>query len=225
MPRLAEYLPVSLARDVLPWGPAGDRGRSELREVTILPDRGIVMRIRGVALGVTALVLTLLPATAATAAPVAMPIKGTIVTTIGNAGTGEDCVGGQLLTIVTNDAVHVSTVSGLGRVRLVQVQCVVASTVQPGLVPVPATGTIRVLSGTITAANGDELRFQTGEVPFATFEPPYPATPLPIAFDGTMTFTGGTGRFAHASGTAEFSGSYCFMLNGGMFTFSGRLTR
>jgi hypothetical protein len=70
---------------------------------------------------------------------------------------------------------------------------------------------------TYTAANGDELsqsfvgtaliNVQTGEVRFI----------------GTETFDGGTGRFAHASGTSELEGTASIFTNVGFYTTKGRL--
>lgn len=68
---------------------------------------------------------------------------------------------------------------------------------------------------TLTAANGDELDHTTiGDV--------MPGTePAQVAFSGTMVFVGGTGGFAAASGSAEFSGTASLATNTGTFSFQG----
>ena len=52
----------------------------------------------------------------------------------------------------------------------------------------------------LTAANGDKL---VGEMDALAI----PQVDGSITFFGTLTFTGGTGRFARATGTAEFGGA------------------
>ena len=67
---------------------------------------------------------------------------------------------------------------------------------------------------TLTAANGDELVHTTiGDVS--------PAGPAQVAFSGSMTFVGGTGRFSTASGSATFSGTASLATNTGAFSFEG----
>ena len=67
---------------------------------------------------------------------------------------------------------------------------------------------------TLTAANGDELVHTTiGDV--------MPAGPAQVAFSGSMTFVGGTGRFSAASGLATFSGTASVATNTGTFSFEG----
>ena len=82
--------------------------------------------------------------------------------------------------------------------------------------PLPTmTGTL-----TLTAANGDTL---TGEMDAFAI----PAQDGSITFLGTLTFTGGTGRFAHATGTAEFggTGTPTSAFGGiGWFAFEGTVT-
>lgn len=68
---------------------------------------------------------------------------------------------------------------------------------------------------TLTAANGDELDHTTiGDVMPG-------AGPAQVAFSGTMTFVGGTGRFSAASGSAEFGGTASLATNTGTFSFHG----
>lgn len=62
-----------------------------------------------------------------------------------------------------------------------------------------ATGTQTTTEATFTAANGDVLR-AVGSGTSA------PAGPGQIGFSATLTFTGGTGRFAEATGEAHVEG-------------------
>ena len=85
---------------------------------------------------------------------------------------------------------------------------------------VTATGpTTQVASNTTvyTAANGDQL--------FATWTGTStldPAT-LTVAFSGPETYTGGTGRFADASGSAFVSGTAELLAGTGRFTSEGTI--
>lgn len=191
------------------------------------------MRLRILAALSAALLATALAPAAAFATPdFGVPLKGTIWTTMAQASGPPDLCTidgktGVVLTIVENGQFTNSTLTHLGRVTLVQHQCVVADTVQFPDGP-PATGQIEVLDATLTAANGDTLTLTSDAVEFATFTPPGidpDAGPLPIEFAGTLAITGGTGRFASATGSADFEGMYCFRVNGGMYTLVGRLVR
>jgi hypothetical protein len=67
---------------------------------------------------------------------------------------------------------------------------------------------------TLTAANGEGLVHTTiGEV--------VPAGPAQVEFSGPITFVGGTGRFAGASGSATFSGTASLATSTGAFSFEG----
>jgi hypothetical protein len=67
----------------------------------------------------------------------------------------------------------------------------------------------------LTAANGDELRHTTvGDVKPG-------AGPGTVSFAGTIMFTGGTGRFSAASGSATFDGSASLITNTGAFSMTG----
>lgn len=189
------------------------------------------MRVRILAALSAALLVTALAPAAAFATPdIGVPLKGTIWTTMAEAsGPPPLCtIDGQpgvVLTIVENGQFTNSTLTHLGRVTLVQHQCVVADTVQFPDGP-PASGQIEVLDATITAANGDTLTLSSDPVEFGTFAPPgIGPGPLPIGFAGTLVITGGTGRFASADGSAHFEGMYCFRVNGGMYTLAGHLIR
>jgi hypothetical protein len=156
-------------------------------------------------------------------------IKGVVVTTM----TGQDQTG----LLIEDSAVHPSTVSGLGRVSLHQRQLVIPA--QTG----PAFGTHDNYYGTLTSSPADASYLQAadGARLFFTFTTSFMAfdpaprvipdgVPWPIAFpaqgmaDFVITFTGGTGRFAGASGTAHGAGSYCFMYNQGYYQFDGTVT-
>jgi hypothetical protein len=187
------------------------------------------MRLRFLAALSAALLATALAPAAAFAAPDhSVPLKGTMWTTMAPGDPGSCTIVGKgtgfLVTIVENGQVN-STLTHLGKVTLVQHECVVPTAFQfPG--GPPASGWVQVQDGTITAANGDTVTFTTPPEPFQTFEPPgIGPGPLPIAFSGTLTITGGTGRFASADGSAHFDGMYCFRVNGGTYTLAGRLTR
>jgi hypothetical protein len=69
---------------------------------------------------------------------------------------------------------------------------------------------------TFTAANGDVLRATS-----VTIGTPTGATTFSLA--GTFTFVGGTGRFAHASGSAPFTGSVDFATGNATLTMQGRI--
>jgi hypothetical protein len=68
-----------------------------------------------------------------------------------------------------------------------------------------------------TSANGDVLtHITTGTV----VPGPQPGT---VAFTGSLTFDGGTGRFAGASGSAAFDGTASLITNTGHLAMEGRL--
>jgi len=72
-------------------------------------------------------------------------------------------------------------------------------------------------SGSITAANGDQL--------FVEFGGDVDASQLPfVTFSGDFTFTGGTGRFAGASGSGTYSGSASVAESAGEVTYDGMIT-
>jgi hypothetical protein len=69
---------------------------------------------------------------------------------------------------------------------------------------------------TYTAANGDQL--------FAHWTGTSTSSGPEITFSGPETYTGGTGRFADASGSALILGTASFVTNTGQFTATGRLS-
>ena len=75
-----------------------------------------------------------------------------------------------------------------------------------------STGTQTSIEITFTAANGDVLRASSA----GTSAPNGPG----VSFSALMTFTGGTGRFATAIGSARVQGSASFATNTSAFTFS-----
>jgi hypothetical protein len=77
---------------------------------------------------------------------------------------------------------------------------------------IPA-GTQQSVEITLTAANGDILRAATA----GTNAP----NAVGVAFQAIMTFTGGTGRFANATGQASVVGSANFRTNTASFTLDG----
>ena len=90
------------------------------------------------------------------------------------------------------------------------------STVSLNLVIDFVAGSIVSQEVTYTAANGDVLR----AVIVGTFTITGPTT---VAFGGSQNFTGGTGRFERASGSAPFEGSADLATSTSVFTFEGRI--
>jgi hypothetical protein len=74
------------------------------------------------------------------------------------------------------------------------------------------TGTQTSVEVTFTAPNGDILRAASA----GTSVPNGPG----VAFSATMTFVGGTGRFARATGRARLDGAASFVTNTASFTFA-----
>lgn len=77
-------------------------------------------------------------------------------------------------------------------------------------------GTQQSLEITFTAANGDILRAAT----VGTNTP----NGSGVSFQATMTFSGGTGRFANATGQATVSGAANFQTNTAWFEVDGEIT-
>jgi hypothetical protein len=74
----------------------------------------------------------------------------------------------------------------------------------------------QVITGTYTAANGDILYANgTGTNQMVA--------PGVVAFQATVTFAGGTGRFADATGSATLSGSANFATGRSQFSTSGSI--
>jgi hypothetical protein len=99
----------------------------------------------------------------------------------------------------------VCTLSHLGRTTMYAVQDID-----------PVAGTQRSVEITFTAANGDVLRATSA----GTNTPNGPG----VAFQATMTFVGGTGRFANAIGEAYVDGTADFVTSSSSFRLDGRIT-
>lgn len=100
----------------------------------------------------------------------------------------------------------------LGRTSGQTTQYVVPAGPPGATIPLVITNTMRY-----RAANGDELNMWfagTGQLDPVTGE---------VTFVGTDTYQGGTGRFAHATGTATTQGSASVFTNLGAFTTKGWL--
>lgn len=96
----------------------------------------------------------------------------------------------------------VGTATHLGRFTVVASQCLD-----------PATGTIAKGEAIFTAANGDQL--------FARHSGRVTGSPPVLAFELTYSVTGGTGRFATASGTIMARGDFDVRTGGGSASLDG----
>lgn len=169
---------------------------------------------------VAALVAMAAPHATAASSPT-FRIHGALVTTMDTAASPN-----PLNPLIVTSGTHPSTVSGLGRVGLHQRQVVQPDPASPPFGHQTYFGTIVSDPSDpvyLQSASGDRLYF-TFEADYQSFAADTGPAPWPIAFSGTMTFTGGTGRFAGAGGTATFTGRYCFLRNGGVYTFDGTVS-
>ena len=109
-------------------------------------------------------------------------------------------------------------VSHLGRTQVSAVQQLLFLLDSAGQVVIqngqPVATALRNCS-TLTSASGDVVHHTTTGV----LTPG--ATASQIEFTGSMTFAGGSGRFANASGTASFSGGADLIANSGAFSMDG----
>jgi hypothetical protein len=99
------------------------------------------------------------------------------------------CTSPQLLTSLQGGG----TATHIGKYTIVNSHCVD-----------PATGVLTDGSFTKTAANGDQL-FGTYVGNSTVIQPPAPVGIFAVT--GTLTYTGGTGRFAGTTGTASMEGT------------------
>jgi hypothetical protein len=68
---------------------------------------------------------------------------------------------------------------------------------------------------TLNAANGDELHYTAIGYP--------PGDGDPFTFSGTLWFTGGTGRFSNATGSADYEGTASLVTMTGEVTYKGTI--
>jgi hypothetical protein len=136
--------------------------------------------LRSFAVGCTTAVL-LLVVPRASAAPVITQTQGSATTTITNIVFNAD-------TTISIEAVQSGTLSHVG-----------AFTAHFSYLAIPSPLTIAIVgTGTLTASNGDKI-FLTASI--LEIGADYPRT-----LNGALTITGGTGRFAGATGTLLTSG-------------------
>ncbi len=107
----------------------------------------------------------------------------------GTISPGAACPSPQLLVSLAGGG----TATHVGRYTIVNSHCVD-----------PATGALTGGTFVKTAANGDRI-FGTYTGSSAVIQPPAPIAIFGIT--GTLTFTGGTGRFTGATGTATMNGT------------------
>lgn len=150
-------------------------------------------RIREVAT-ITALVLaSAAPAAAAGGAPPTVPFRGSAVTVDQPMGPPTDCPESaqwRYTSVGTGNLAH------LGKVDVVVTHC--------SWLTGPTTGAFSAADVVFTAANGDTLTMDhSGTFVLGAFGPDGPTT---SDVEGTWTITGGTGRFAGATGSGTLGG-------------------
>lgn len=165
---------------------------------------------------------TTLTSLQSTATPVERPLNGTCVTTFSPAapGAGDVCEVFEPVPSAVIAIAGLCQITHLGRTDWQAVQQLIFQ-LDAGGQPVIIGGqpVLRALRNcsTLTAANGDQLRHTAiGEIRPGN-------APGEVAFDGTLTFTGGTGRFASASGSATASGVASLITSTGSFSMNGRV--
>ena len=93
-----------------------------------------------------------------------------------------------------------------------------------GVGTIAATSVVNFCTGVqtseavITAANGDQLSFET----VGNFDP---SDPTNVSFWGDFTFTGGTGRFANATGSGTYAGTADTIAGVGQYDMNGMISR
>lgn len=146
-----------------------------------------------------------------------VPIKGSFETTFQfiplvcidpASGTPVDCgTSGAIPVVVSTPFTGVGRLSHLGRSTVSSSQTVDFTTTPPTL-----TG-----ADEFTAANGDKLYATHSGISGA------PDAAGNVTFSGEYTFTGGTGKFKGASGSAEFTGTASLATNQGEFSLWGEI--
>ena len=131
---------------------------------------------------------TSVPPTSATAAARLVPWKESYHAS-GTIAPDPSCTNLQLLTVLEGGG----TATHVGKYTIVNSHCVD-----------PATGVLSDGSFTKTAANGDQL-FGTYVGNSTVIQAPAPVGIFGVT--GTLTYTGGTGRFAGTTGTATMQGT------------------
>ena len=131
-------------------------------------------------------------------APKMVPFKATLTYQSTAPVPVERCGPGEIGMSLTKagDATH------LGRFTVVASQCLD-----------PATGAITKGEAVFTAANGDQV--------FATQSGRVTGSPPVLGFELTYTVTGGTGRFAGASGSIRATGDFDVRTGGGSASLEG----
>lgn len=146
-----------------------------------------------------------------------VPIKGSFETTfqfiplvcVDGSGTPVDCsVAGAIPVVVSTPFEGIGRLSHLGNTTVSSEQTVDFTKTPPEL-----TGTDE-----ITAANGDKLYATHSGISGA------PDAQGNVTFSGEYTFTGGTGKFKGASGSASFTGTASLATNKGEFSLHGKIT-
>lgn len=132
------------------------------------------------------------------AAPKMVPFKATLTYQSTAPAEVERCGPGEIGMTLTKagNATH------LGRFTVVASQCLD-----------PATGAITKGEAVFTAANGDQV--------FATQSGQVSGSPPVLAFELDYTITGGTGRFAGASGSINATGDFDVRTGGGTASLEG----
>lgn len=127
-------------------------------------------------------------------------------------------MGGQCDTTFTFTGATTVAIAGTCHLRHLGVAQVVATqTVTPR-----DDGTMFVTNSTVyTAANGDKLF--AGTVGIGVYTPNSTA-PTGVAFSGTESYRGGTGRFAGALGSSALAGTATFSAGTGEYTTLGTIS-
>lgn len=141
--------------------------------------------------------------------PTNVPFKARIATQEALRPDGVACPAPPYLAGITTGT---GTASHLGAVTLVSSDCIT---------PGPNTFTFNNGHLTLTAANGDELRATYN----GSLQPIPGAPPFSLySISGTITFSGGTGRFTSASGSGYLQGTENIQTGQGQFNVTASLS-